>query len=933
MKFNFKFSNLCGTVYRQGNLLFTPDGNSILSPVGNRVTILDLVNHKSRTLPFENRRDISRLALSPNGASLISVDEKGGALLVNFRKRVVLCQFQFKNPVADIQFSPDGKLIAVTNNQHIDLWKAPAMVTQFRPFHLIRTYTGHYDDVTCIRFSPDSKFFLTGSKDMTVRLYSCNPIRGFLPVTITAHKDTIVNVFLNPRLKQGMDDGLYTISKDGALFVWKFEDIKKEAKGRRFGVDRSMKKRKDRVEVDESAHWMARSNILLTKKHYFVQDHAQVTTAQQMFNNNSNDSCVIVVGFSNGVFGLYEMPSFNRIHTLSVSQHRITSLAINPTGEWIAFGASKLGQLLVWEWQSETYILKQQGHTFDINDLAYSPDGQLIVTGGDDAKVKVWNASTGFCFVTFKEHSGPVKQVTFSPKGNVVVSSSLDGTCRAFDLVRYRNFRTFTSPTPVQFTCLAIDNSGEMVVAGSLDPFEVYVWSLRTARLLDILSGHQGPISGVQFNPAHPYLVTSSWDKTLKVWDIYNRKVAVETLSHTSDVVCVAVRPDGDQVCTGDLTGNLYFWDPQDGSLSFTIDGSKDIRGGRRQNDRRSAANSTHSLCFTSVCYSADGTTILAGGNSKYVCIYQVAQKVLLKRFEITNNLSLDGILTFLNSREMTDAGPMALIDDEPDDIDKEKEDYKDNSLPGAKRSDFSSRKASLAALTKCVSFSPDGRQWAAASVEGLLIYSLDENLTFDPTDLDMEVTPDNVKLLLDQKNWSKALVMALRLNDHEVLFDVLGLVPHDDVELIARSIPELYVERVLSLLAEKIENSPHIQFYLRWVVCMMQSHGSMLRHNGMRMLSTLRALHKKMTTSYSNISNVCQDNYYSLGFLTKNSVQPQVSLIDQLVKGDEEEEDEEETEDKMSSHEKAEKIKKNQDTGMMDVETKQTKKKKRKKL
>jgi WD40 repeat protein len=65
-------------------------------------------------------------------------------------------------------------------------------------------------------------------------------------------------------------------------------------------------------------------------------------------------------------------------------------------------------RLLVWEWQSETYVLKQQGHFYDVNALAYSPDGQLIATGGEDGKVKLWNASSGFCFVTFSDHSGPV---------------------------------------------------------------------------------------------------------------------------------------------------------------------------------------------------------------------------------------------------------------------------------------------------------------------------------------------------------------------------------------------------------------------------------------------------------------------------------------------------------------------------------------------
>ncbi len=63
-------------------------------------------------------------------------------------------------------------------------------------------------------------------------------------------------------------------------------------------------------------------------------------------------------------------------------------MAVNRTGEWLAFGCSSLGQLLVWEWQSETYVLKQQGHFYDMNVLSYSPDSQIIATGGDDGKVR-----------------------------------------------------------------------------------------------------------------------------------------------------------------------------------------------------------------------------------------------------------------------------------------------------------------------------------------------------------------------------------------------------------------------------------------------------------------------------------------------------------------------------------------------------------------
>ena len=138
----------------------------------------------------------------------------------------------------------------------------------------------------------------------------------------------------------------------------------------------------------------------------------------------------------------------------SISNKRISSACVNASGEWLGFGCAKAGQLLVWEWQSETYILKQQGHHYDMNKIAYSPDGSLIATGGHDGKIKIWNTSSGFCSVTFTEHSGGITGLLFAQSGISILSASLDGTIRAFDLLRYRNFRTFTSPEPTQFSCL-----------------------------------------------------------------------------------------------------------------------------------------------------------------------------------------------------------------------------------------------------------------------------------------------------------------------------------------------------------------------------------------------------------------------------------------------------------------------------------------------
>lgn len=65
--------------------------------------------------------------------------------------------------------------------------------------------------------------------------------------------------------------------------------------------------------------------------------------------------------------------------------------------------------------------------------------------------------------MTFAEHTGPVTAVAWAPTGGVLLSASLDGTVKGWDLVRYRPFRTLTTPTPVQFVSLAVDPSGQVL--------------------------------------------------------------------------------------------------------------------------------------------------------------------------------------------------------------------------------------------------------------------------------------------------------------------------------------------------------------------------------------------------------------------------------------------------------------------------------------
>jgi periodic tryptophan protein 2 len=591
------------------------------------------------------------------------------------------------------------------------------------------------------------------------------------------------------------------------------------------------------------------------KRHYFNQPGTKVVSST--FHPPSN---LLVVGFSTGVFGLWEMPEFSNIYTLSISQEKISSVAISPSGEWLAFGARKLGQLLVWEWQSESYILKQQGHYFDMNTLAYAPDGQTIATGGDDGKVKVWSTYTGFCFITFTEHSAPISSVAFAKQASVLFSASLDGTVRAYDLIRYRNFRTFTSPSPVQFSSLAVDPSGEVLAAGSTDSFEVFLWSVQTGKLLDVMAGHTAPVSSLAFSPSGAnQLASGSWDKTVRVWSIFGRSGAVEPFSLSSDVLSIAFRPDGKEVAVSTLDGQITFFNIQDSKQTNVIEGRKDISGGRKLDDRVSAANSTSTKSFNSLAYTADGRCVIAGGNSKYVVLYDVRESegVMVKKFQISENLSLDGTQEFLDSRKVNEAGINVDLIDDRDGSDLE--DRMDTSLPGASRGagDMSIRRFRQEARTKCIQFSPTGRAWAAASTEGLLIYSLDETVTFDPFDLTLDLTPQSILEALDSHEHLKALVMGFRLNEKPLIQRVYEKIPRGDIRLITRQLPVVYVPLLLRFVADHLDKSPHLEFDLLWANTLLMVHGRLLRDRSGEFASVFRALQKGLSDLEQSISKL----------------------------------------------------------------------------
>ncbi|KAG8187097.1 hypothetical protein JTE90_023939 [Oedothorax gibbosus] len=129
----------------------------------------------------------------------------------------------------------------------------------------------------------------------------------------------------------------------------------------------------------------------------------------------------------------------------------------------------------------------------------------------------------------------------------------------------------------------------------------------------------------------------------------------------------------------------------------------------------------------------------------------------------------------FINRRHMTSFGNKALIEE------RMEEENISIPVPGSKKIDRSSRSFKPEIVVTSIQFSPTGRSFAATSTEGLLVYSLDNNVMFDPFDLDIDITPENIRKTLKKENFSQAIMMSLRLNENLLIQEVLESIAVDN--------------------------------------------------------------------------------------------------------------------------------------------------------
>src|SRR6266853_2011543 len=253
----------------------------------------------------------------------------------------------------------------------------------------------------------------------------------------------------------------------------------------------------------------------------------------------------------------------------------------------------------------ELLTLKDE-HSDNVKSVAFSPDSRRIVTGGDDATAKVWDAQSGKELLTLKGHSDTVDSVAVSRDGRRIATCSLDAT-KVWDAQSGKELLTLEDGG----TSVAFSPDSRRIVTGSYD-HTAKVWDGQSGKELLTLKGHSDSVKSVAFSPDGRRIATCSADDggadaTAKVWDAQSGKELFTLKGHSYSVNSVAFSPDGKRIVTGSIEAIANkVWDGQSGKELLTLEG----------------------LMGYSVAFSPDGKRVVIAGVGNTVKVWEFEKTV-----------------------------------------------------------------------------------------------------------------------------------------------------------------------------------------------------------------------------------------------------------------------------------------------------------------
>ena len=506
------------------DVAISPDNKTIASASRDRTVKVWNQNGK-RIHTLKHSQPVTSVAIERNGR--IVTGSEDGIIKVWQQGEVDQTLTGHTAAVESITISPDGKIISGSEDSTIRIWQQ-GKVTQ--------TLTGHTAGVRAVAMSQDGTKIISGSRDKTLKIWDSS---GTEIAALKGHTAPVYSVAINPYNNQ-----IVSASADKTLKIWDSNGTEiatlKGHTNRVWDVTFLPNSNIASVSWDKTIRlWQPNNNLVQT-----LSSHQDMAIALDFSNNliaSTSDDSTVKLWNEAGTL----LKTFRR-HTAEVYDVAIDDKII------ASVGADRTLRI----WQDGRVLNTIQAHQAAIWAVDISPDGNNIITAGDDNLIKIWNIN-GNPLHTLKGHTQKVWDVAIHPQGDRLASASEDNTVKIWN-TNGSLLDTLKGHQDAVRT-VAYSSNGSLIVSGSEDR-TVRIWQLNKS--VTTLIKHKAAVKAVAISPNDKYIASVDDDGKIIIWQKTNQTwQQIKVLSgHNNSVWSVAFSPDSQTLATAGEDSKVMLW-------------------------------------------------------------------------------------------------------------------------------------------------------------------------------------------------------------------------------------------------------------------------------------------------------------------------------------------------------------------------------------